>query len=815
MSVGQPSPSPGLADVVCTHVLRVREPQTRPRVFAPTAFDLEALEVADAAIAARTPLALVVPSACPDAPVLLAAAAVVGAVRARRSAQVEVAVAAPNLGAAVLYEQLLLRDVRLGDLVPRDRVAVDGTVRGSRRTRSSGATAGRLHLTAAVDRVGDMVAGLDALVVAAAATSPAALGATLATARTAGTSPVPVVYVTTSPVDPALEVVRAAGGVVWGWDAESLAVLAAAPVDVPHVEAGHRAPGPAAGERPLLASLDRLVAAGSSTVTVVAPAGGDLDAALAGLWQALGALSGAYRGHPDRGGAMASRWAWSLYHVAATLPVSATRYDEFVTPAFHLAASKFGDAAAVARAYARTVGGVPGEAWYRVADAFEEFIAASARPDKLNPIIDWVRAQHAVGGDAVLLVRDQAAVAAVSAELAASPRTPDGWDQTIRVARIRDVDQVVAAGPVHALCVPGTLPRNAAGLLAAPPAADLTLIAAGPREARRAFHAARSARLAAREVRWESVTLTAPTLPVTPRATLPTPASAVPVVWADADAGPDDGDAENPWEPFAVDLLAELAAVSGDDGPAPPPARVDAGGVETTSDAVVIHVRDHTGGGPDRVLLAAPNDLLTRRRAGRVERSAAKATQAGDVLLLVDHGARRDLMSTVIGKLAEASTYATLALLIDFWHRRAAQVRDGALTYADVLGRMAGTAISSETTVGSWVRGDVDGPLDKADVARFAGAVGDRDLAGQASQVGWALDTLHRVHRKLGFWLSAQIGGAMVAESDVTVDAALDIHVADLLDAVSLHTVVAVEEARRQVPVTWLGTLLDADDLPG
>ena len=85
-------------------------------------------------------------------------------------------------------------------------------------------------------------------------------------------------------------------------------------------------------------------------------------------------------------------------------------------------------------------------------------------------------------------------------------------------------------------------------------------------------------------------------------------------------------------------------------------------------------------------------------------------------------------------------------------------------------------------------------------------------LGAEAARVGWALTTLHRVHRKVGAWLSAQVHGAMLSPGDATVDAALNIHVADLLDAVTSWEVAVVEPQRVPVSAALLGLLLSPEE---
>ena len=64
----------------------------------------------------------------------------------------------------------------------------------------------------------------------------------------------------------------------------------------------------------------------------------------------------------------------------------------------------------------------------------------------------------------------------------------------------------------------------------------------------------------------------------------------------------------------------------------------------------------------DLVLLLEPNDLVSRRKGRTVTRVAAKALDAGDVLVLVDRAARSDLFDSLTEKLAEHPVYAPFAV---------------------------------------------------------------------------------------------------------------------------------------------------------
>ena len=804
----------GLGDAVAAGILRSRLSTTRPVPFAPTMLDAELLAAADAAVATRTPIAFVLPFPAPAAPVLLAAAAIVGSVVAHRGLDVNVAVAARNLTGVTGYDRLYLREEQLSRFVSRARVTAAGTIR---ELRDGARASGRLYVTGEVARLAGLVPRLDALVVDSSAVSAADISTLLAAAADTA-----IVYLTSSPLDPHLVGLREGGALIWGWDTASAAALfAPAPHSPPR---GDKSAGP------ITVPVHLLTMAAETTVTVSAPpSGGILDTALLDLWRALGSLLGTHGVTSAAIGAgNAAAWAWSMFHVAATLPIAADRYDEHVRINPYRLPSRLTDAPKVAAEYARTVPAGPvRNAWRQVATAFTDVVRATAAQEKFPALVDWVAMHAGAGTPAAVVLRNPAMAAAVTAALAESADTPDLWDETVEVVTHRDLSALAMRlidaepAPLRHLCLTGGLPRSGAALLAAPPGPSLTILVGGPTEAARITRTALAARRGLNEIRWETVHLTAGLLGVHPAAPYEPTDPSIGLLSDTLAAAGEGADDVEVWEPFTVELQAVLAdIVSTPEIDPSPPVRLDDSGLATTHvDALAVHLTAETAptepGAPvppadNVVLLVAANDLVARRRGQRVDRVASKGLAADDVILLVDQQARQDLLTTVIEKLSESTTYATLARLVGFWHDRAALVHDSGRTYGSILANMDGTVITSETTIGTWVRADVDGPLDKADVGRFAAAVDDTLLAAEAERVGWALAFLHRVHRKVGYWLSAQVSGALTADTDATVDAALDIHVADLLDAVSSWVVTAVDPLRRRVPVTVLGTLVPA-----
>jgi hypothetical protein len=205
--------------------------------------------------------------------------------------------------------------------------------------------------------------------------------------------------------------------------------------------------------------------------------------------------------------------------------------------------------------------------------------------------------------------------------------------------------------------------------------------------------------------------------------------------------------------------------------------------------------------------------MLYARRGDEARRIAAKALAPGDVVVLVDAGARRDLFDSVVDVLSELPKYRPLGALIAFWHDRARAARDRGYTLREILSSMRSgtdpTNITTEQAIGAWIRGDSEGPVDLDDVRRFAIAVRDRELAARAATVGQALRVNRVLHRAVGRWLSAQIRGARLRRDDALIDPELGVYVTDLLEAVSVHEVAAVGSRLVSAPAGAVGILLD------
>ncbi|MPQ99585.1 hypothetical protein GB931_17010 [Modestobacter sp. I12A-02628] len=765
----------GLAAVVRRGDLRLRR-GAQVRRLAPTPFDAELLAVVDAASAARAPLALVVPLPAADAPVMLGAASLTAEIVRSWSVAASATVVSSQLSQRTLYDQLCVRDSALSAVIPRARLDGDGGVVpvGDPYPGSGG---GRMILTGDVDRVPEFGGGL---VVDGTGGGAGEIGRLLSSRRA-------LVYITDNPFDAAVAQIRDADGVVWAFDPPTLGQLAGAPAVQPAVVA----------PSPLLRT------AGAAHRQVLAPpADTGLDAALHAAWSALAAL-------PAGNGvaaAAALRWAWGVYATFALLATTPADYDRHVLPGPY--STRLADAAGHARAIAD--GSAPGarSAWLDVAGAFTDLLRAAAPAVKLPLVEQWLADVVDRGRAGLVVVRNSAAVEALTDALQASPGTPFGWQARVRVVGLRDLLMGrVADLPVDELLVTGPVPRAYGSLAAAPVGARATVLAAGGWEAGRAARQVTGTLRALADLRRETLQVSAPALGVSVAGPVTDPPPVL--ICRDGATLPVPEDDASPWEPFTFDVLAVLARLRGGRDDAPdlgPPAR-DEDGIDVP--ALAITFRGGQG------LLMPPNDPIYRRSGEQVGKVAAKALVPGDDVALVDAASRRDLFDTAIAALAEVDTdYQLLQVMAQVWHRRVDAARGSDLTHREILARMRSgpdpTAITSETTIGAWL-GHHAVPLRAADVSRFAAAVGDAELRRSGAAVGAALLALRELHQKVGRRLSAQITGTLLRAEETLMDPKFGVQAADLLEAVTTHQVEDVATGLVLVPAALAGLLLDAD----
>ncbi|MEU2179026.1 hypothetical protein ABZ552_32865 [Nocardia sp. NPDC019219] len=800
----------GLAGLVLDGTLRRHVLGDKVRRFSPSALDVEVLDVVDAAAASGIPLGLVFPLAGTAAPILVGAASLMNAVRRTGDLRVQGALVGRNLQSRALYDRLYFNDQRLADFLPRTVVDPDEEVRTIGQARHD--RGGRLHIVSRLERLHSISEPLSSLVIEGSAASMESVRDVLADPR----RPDSIVYVTSNPYDTALPAIERAGGTLWAWSASRVADLAVTGSDSSlssRVTAGALVADPA-----LLSSAGRCAI---EVVTCGDDVSARLDSALEDTWRSLGLLVKVMPdlrvgNHPPE----ALWWAWGAFNTLAMLPVPPRNYDLWAGGSPYM--TRLGDVPRIALEFARNAGGELARAWTGFAESFRNVLATANSGGRWSGVIAWLEGVIDSGRRGVLVASNRAAASAIREALDESPYSPLGWDHDGLVTVMTVAE--LSAGHGHSeeppsICLPGPLPRRRAGLYALPPGHALTVVAAGDFDARRSAAQALAARTTMSELEARTETA-ARTLGLPPPAGIRADVvgsikivnsgvktAVVPPARASLEA---DG---GPWEPFDPDIMATLRR-NIDSGVLP---RDDAATVSTIRTAggasTIIAITVHLDHGPDGrdVLVVEPNDLVARRSGDAIERVAAKALRHDDVVLLVDHGARRDLLDTVIERLAETPEYATLQYTIEFWKARAARASTSGQTYAEILRRMQaiGTRVTAEQTLGNWVRGVVDGPRDPADVDRFARAIGDDQLRNHADQIAHALETVHGVHRRAGGWLSRRLAGARAIDEHLVIEGGQKMHVSDLMDAVTTHRVLQVDRTVR-APTLLVGTLVDS-----
>jgi hypothetical protein len=714
--------------------------------------------------------------------VLLGAAALTNVITRHERLDAHVAVVSSSLAHRSFYDSLYLRDVRLSDLVPRASISASGTLRpvGATLQHAQGA----MTLVAEPARLAALLeAGVpvDALV-ADSAIPPTEL-ARLLSCHING----PSIYLASGPTDSGIAEVRSRGGLVWAFDASAVQALTST----------------FSGEgESLVASAALLAAAASAPVIVRAPASpAPLDEALAAAWRTLAAAGRTCSG----ASAEPLRWAFGVFMVAAANPVSPADYDRFA--AVNPYALRLTESPGYARGIARVLHGGNAAAWLDVATAFEVLLATAAAAPKMGEVAAWVGEIIASGKQGAIVVKSTTAAAALRAALAEHPRVPIGADALVTVLSLRGLAAARLDLEPRRLLLPGPMPRVAAGQLALPPGSELTILAAGPWEAARILRQISIVRGEMAELRalthFSAAELMSPVAtggPGAPEQTL--------IVGGQETLLPlqEDG---NAFEPFGLDVIAELKAVltrgQGRDEDGIPPGRGD--GQEVVSALRIDFI--------DGVMFAGPYDLIDVCDGVKLRRVAAKGLRLGAEVVLVASSARRALFDAITDSLAGLPTYLPVAERLRFWRSRVRRIPDTGLSYQQILGAMNGTSLTSWTTIYSWYIGATQGPADLDDVMRFAVALDDKELAAAAPHIVTALAAMRRIHGKVGRWLSAQLTKARGDRDDVLIDSDLSIRVSDLLEAVTLHCVVAINADLVAVPAAQCGVLLPSASVPG
>ncbi len=789
----------GLAGSVLDGTLRCHVGgDDRPRPFEATKLDVELLNTVDAAADRGIPLGLVFPLAGTSAPMLVGAASLVGAIRRSRRLDVQVGLAAKNLAPRVLYDKLYIENQRLADFVPRTAIGIEGDV------RTIGApprdSLGRLHITSSLDRLIVVDPALEAIVIDASASVPQSLENALRRYRTSS-----MVYMTTDPFDPSLTTIRSHGGLVHAWSADRVSALSD----------GCSTPTGRARSGALIVDRSFLGASAACDVEIeIASGSPDLDSALEKVWTLLRDLGRVIPNttHLDGRPAEELWWAWGVLNTISLLPAEPERYDQFVGP--YPTAIKLMEAPSIASAFAQNARGEIARHWHDLSTAFQRLLVEAATGSRTQRVAEWVTELVSDNVYGTLVVKNRAASWATRQALDESPDTPHGWSQHVWILTLSELakGEALTREP-SSVCVPGPIPRSRSGVFALPPATELRVIAAGDFEGRRIAAQVTAARAEMAELARRGVCECAARLGLRGLASNPARVGGIRFRGQSESRDANHGwnSRVDPWEPFdsaiAATLRRQVAA-----GTLPKEEASGTsirGGGEPTAAVITIELDN----GPEGrcYLLVEPNDLVARRQDDEVERIAAKALRLDDIVLLIDHGARGDLLATLVERLAETPYYSGLQHWIDFWHTRAARGRQSisGLTQQQILSRMTGTTLTSAGTIGTWIRGTVDGPRDPEDVARFARAIEDDQLLTQAKQIAWALATIHKTHKRIGSWITRRLTGIESHREQLILDDDnARVYVTDLMDAISVHRVRGVHHSLARVPVSAVGALV-------
>lgn len=187
--------------------------------------------------------------------------------------------------------------------------------------------------------------------------------------------------------------------------------------------------------------------------------------------------------------------------------------------------------------------------------------------------------------------------------------------------------------------------------------------------------------------------------------------------------------------------------------------------------------------------------------------------RAGDQILFLDGDSRKDLLGKVLEVAVEVPALAVAAGWVSHWRRVLAASYHSFGTYEKFAARLRelGCAVQTQT-IRLWVIGVTIGPEDPEDVLRVGRVAGDEVLLNHRQEVVRAMRSLRGAHAQLGRRLAeiaVHVGAAAVAghiARDEVIDERSGLTVADFQDSLDLVTVHSVDPAG-DVPLVITGRL--------
>jgi hypothetical protein len=773
----------GLADILERGDLSRREGDHLFQVYDPSAFDLEILDVADSAVSAAVPTAVVLPVPGANTAVLLATCILVDHFCRHRSLTAQVALVTRQLRLRSFYDSLYFRREHVVDFFPRTLVTGGSPVDIGTRPADFTDRPGRLHFLPNIQSLADVGAPLDGVVIEAAAAEPGEVANVM---NQLGRR-VPLIYVTTNPFDEHLGAFMEKGA-VWAWDAAWLTYLFS-------------------GEdsrATLCTEVERLRGACDTEFVIKAPESeGTLDKLLSVLWQDLVTVQKHTRGVTFD----ALKWVWGAYGALSHLSVPVKRYDEEAAVAW--GATPLEAAAEKASLFAsNSIDADQQDYWEVLAADLGEAIEA-ARTSNVKPqlLADWVGRCVEDTCSGLIVTRNRPAKEAIRRFLRETPGVPMQWQTNVEICTLSELHSGNHSTGYERALLTGPVASRYSSLLALPAAGEMTVLVHGQWESRRATNQIRStldqlARLAHGGTRQKALTrLGLEQFPDGPSEPKPLRITSTqhPVELAHTQAGSDPV-----WDPFDVSVVGSLGS-SDEDTSGPTGTSQDESGYLR-----VVRIDFHDG-----VAFFEPDRLLTVVR-GDTEEVSAKGLTRGDAVVLIDKGARRDLFDVITDRLAELPEFTATVELIRQWQTRAllAGARH-AFDYATILDKMRPeTRITTTQTIRNWVLSWVKGPGDPREIRIFGEAVGDQVLATKWEPIGRALKTLRAHHKKIGRMLGKVLSGISPVDLEDAgyFDRRLGIHFTDLVEAVTVHRVEKVADEAQTIPAQYGNHLLSTSE---
>jgi hypothetical protein len=224
-----------------------------------------------------------------------------------------------------------------------------------------------------------------------------------------------------------------------------------------------------------------------------------------------------------------------------------------------------------------------------------------------------------------------------------------------------------------------------------------------------------------------------------------------------------------------------------------------------------------------------PEETVERLRPSAgddIAQVAARDLQPGDVLILVEEGARGDLFDRVVQLTEDQPDWQYLARFRKLWQQAMRVLaskydcprRGYSKLYADF--RTAGSTITTDVSVANWILGRVMGP-DHPSSIRAAGKLAGMDaLERDAKDFDKAFQTIRSIHRALGRRLSHLIrqSSRFIADTEESAPKeALDDHiwlpVTELLETIDLAEVTARSPQTTPISPPWVGRFLSQKTL--